>query len=220
MICPKCGHIYADNIPACDSCGSAPKAESPGAPSSGIPIAVLIGGGGLCLLAFGVMLIAAYAFMQSGAGEEDDSDDAPSVTFNVSAKYAGKWLTSYKKAVGEARKTSRPILADFTGSDWCGWCKKLKKEVFGKREFKRWARNNVVLLEVDFPKRKYQTQELKRQNRKLKSKYRSYVKGYPTILFLDADGEVLGKMGYIRGGPNPWIGEANAILRKRKRVEE
>ena len=121
------------------------------------------------------------------------------------------WMTDFKAACAESKKTKKPILADFTGSDWCGWCQKLKGEVFDKPEFKEWATKNVILLEVDFPKQKEQSDELKKQNKELGTKYQ--VNGYPTILFLDAKGKVLGKSGYLPGGPEAWLKDANKQLK-------
>ncbi len=65
-----------------------------------------------------------------------------------------KWLDSYEEAAKISKETNKPILANFTGSDWCRWCKVLDKEVFRTDEFKTWASENVVLLELDFPKKK------------------------------------------------------------------
>jgi len=121
-----------------------------------------------------------------------------------------KWYEEWDAAAKAAKKSKKPILADFTGSDWCGWCVKLKNEVFEKKEFVRWAKKNVVLLELDFPRRKSQPEELKEQNAKLRDKYG--VRGYPTILFLDASGKVLGRSGYLQGGPKKWIQSAEGIL--------
>ena len=128
----------------------------------------------------------------------------------MTAEAAGKgWLVSYKQALSKAKKEKKPILADFTGSDWCGWCIKLKKEVFTKPEFIKWAKENVILLEVDFPN-KPQPAALKAQNKALAQKYK--IRGYPTILFLDAKGGVIGKSGYKAGGPSAWIKSANDII--------
>jgi len=120
------------------------------------------------------------------------------------------WLTDWNKAATSAKKHKRLILTDFTGSDWCGWCIKLKKEVFNTAEFKAWAKDNVVLLELDFPRRTKQADELKAQNQKLMKKYG--IRGFPTILFLDADGNKKGKMGYMKGGPKAWIAAAQKII--------
>ncbi len=117
-----------------------------------------------------------------------------------------KWYTSYGEAIRVAKKTGKPILADFTGSDWCAWCKKLKAEVFSKTAFKEWAAKNVVLLELDFPQQKAQSETLKAQNLGLARKYQ--IQGYPTILFLKADGSLLGQSGYLPGGAAAWTKDA------------
>ncbi len=121
-----------------------------------------------------------------------------------------EWLTSVPKASAEAKKASRLILADFTGSDWCGWCMKLKAEVFDTPEFKDWAGKTVVLLELDFPKTKKQDEATKKQNQAMAQKYN--VRGFPTIHFLKADGTSVGTMGYQEGGPKAWIESAQKIL--------
>jgi thioredoxin-related protein len=92
----------------------------------------------------------------------------------------------------------------------------LHAEVFGTKEFQDWAKKNVVLLEVDFPHEKKQSDEVKKQNQQLKEKYKKEVDGFPTILFLDAKGEVLGKMGYQEGGPSKWTKDADKLVAKAK----
>ncbi len=124
---------------------------------------------------------------------------------------ADPWMTDFKAACAAAKKAKKPILADFTGSDWCSWCIKLKDEVFKTPEFKEWAAKHVILLELDYPKQKEQSDELKEQNEGLRTKYQ--IKGYPTILFLDAKGKVLGRSGYIKGGPEAWLKDANKQLK-------
>lgn len=121
-----------------------------------------------------------------------------------------KWHTNFAEAQAEAKRLNRPILIDFTGSDWCGWCIRLKDEVFSKPEFQAWARSNVVLLELDFPRRKQQPEALKKQNQELLQRYR--VRGFPTILFVDHTGREIGRTGYVRGGPEAWLKEARQVL--------
>ncbi|MBI5725933.1 MAG: thioredoxin family protein [Planctomycetes bacterium] len=127
---------------------------------------------------------------------------------------AVEWLTSYAKAVEAAKKDKKLILADFTGSDWCGWCKKLKAEVFDTDEFKTWAAKNVILLELDFPKKKQQDDATKKQNQELNDKYK--IEGFPTILFLKADGTKVGQTGYVKGGAKVWIENAQKIIEAAK----
>lgn len=128
---------------------------------------------------------------------------------------AAGWLTSFEQAKEQAKKSGKVILADFTGSDWCGWCMKLKAEVFDKPEFKAWAEKNVILLEVDFPRKKKQDAALKKQNAEMMKTYK--IEGFPTILFLDAEGKVLGQSGYMKGGPKAWTENADKIIAKGKK---
>lgn len=122
----------------------------------------------------------------------------------------GVWLTDAAKAKAEAAKSGKPILMDFTGSDWCGWCVKLKKEVFDTPEFTAWAKDKVVLLEVDFPRKKEQSAEAKKVNRELAETYK--IEGYPTIIIADAAGKELGRLGYQKGGPAPWTAAADKFI--------
>lgn len=120
------------------------------------------------------------------------------------------WGRDFDAALQESRRTGRPVLADFTGSDWCGWCQRLSAEVFQTSEFRDWADENVVLLELDFPRAGNQDPAEKRRNAELAERYG--VRGFPTIVFLDAEGEKLGELGYVRGGPGPWLERARAVL--------
>src|SRR5687768_52271 len=113
---------------------------------------------------------------------------------------AANWLTEVKAAQDQARKENKLILVNFTGSDWCGWCIRLKNEVFAKPEFDAFASQNLVLLEIDFPQRKQMPAAMKKANGALADKYK--VGGYPTVHVLDADGKSLGQLGYLPGGPN------------------
>jgi len=114
-----------------------------------------------------------------------------------------KWHTDLAKAQAEAKAEKKMVMLDFTGSDWCGWCIKLNKEVFAKPEFVEFAKKNLVLVEVDFPRKKEQSAEQKKANQALQSKYK--IQGYPTLIVLDADGNKVGELGYVAGGPKAWI---------------
>jgi thiol:disulfide interchange protein len=109
------------------------------------------------------------------------------------------WYEKLDDAVAASAKSGKPILADFTGSDWCHWCKLLKKEVFDTPEFAAWASQTVVLLEVDMPMEKAQAPELKKQNEALCAKFD--IQGFPTVLILDAKLKQVGQLGYMAGGP-------------------
>lgn len=90
-----------------------------------------------------------------------------------------EWHTSLMKADELSRKSKKPIFAFFTGSDWCGWCIKLQNDVFAKPEFIEWAKKNVILLELDFPRRKQLSPELTQQNNSMQQAFN--VTGYPVV---------------------------------------
>ena len=113
-----------------------------------------------------------------------------------------KWHESYDLAMQEAESKGRPVLALFTGSDWCHYCVKLKENVLDTATFKNWAVDRAVLLELDFPRNKDLPIALKSQNERLRNQYG--VEGYPTVIVLDPAGQVRGKLGYM-GNPQAWI---------------
>ncbi len=115
---------------------------------------------------------------------------------NIEAK---EWRTDFKNAASVANASGKYLLLDFSGSDWCGWCKRLDKEVFSQDAFKEFAEENLVCVLIDFPNAKKQPKELKQQNKDLARKYD--IKGYPTIIILSPDGKFIGKSGYLQGGP-------------------
>ena len=112
---------------------------------------------------------------------------------------ATNWETDFEKALSDAKTSGKYILLDFSGSDWCGWCIRLEKEVFSQDAFKDFAEENLVCVLVDFPRAKEQTEEIKQQNLDLARKHS--IRGYPTIIILSPDGKPVGKTGYQQGGP-------------------
>lgn len=121
------------------------------------------------------------------------------------------WTTSYEEGQQDAKAHNKLVLLDFTGSDWCGWCIMLEREVFSKPQFKEYASKNLVLVELDFPKRKPMPDAIKIQNVKLARRYQ--VQGFPTIIVLNGDGKMVGELGYMEGGPEVFI-EALEKMRK------
>ncbi len=113
------------------------------------------------------------------------------------------WQTDFKLALDKAKKEKKYVLADFTGSDWCGWCIKLHNEVFDKEPFKTDAPKQFVLLELDYPQQKQQADELKKQNAELSEKYK--IEGFPTVLLLDTEGQVIARTGYRDGGSEKYV---------------
>ncbi|WP_136480071.1 thioredoxin family protein [Cognatitamlana onchidii] len=129
------------------------------------------------------------------------------------------WHTDMEKALDIATKENKKMMLFFTGSDWCGWCKKLQKEVFMTSDFQAWS-DSVVLVEIDFPKRTPQDDKTRGQNQHLQSIFK--VRGYPTVYFVSpektTDGRTnlksLGRTGYVRGGAEKWLDVANNIVEK------
>jgi len=132
------------------------------------------------------------------------------VTLTTSAAFAAAgWGDNYEKALAQAKAEKKLVVLDFTGSDWCIWCKRLDKEVFSKDEFKAYAKDNLVLVEVDFPQGKPQAAPLKTQNEKLQSQFK--IEGYPTIIVLNSEGKKVGQLGYEEGGPEPFVAKLKAL---------
>ncbi|MGA2659465.1 MAG: thioredoxin family protein [Verrucomicrobiota bacterium] len=143
-----------------------------------------------------VALMACWALAQAGAAELD-------------------WMTDLGKAQAKAKEENRLVLMDFTGSDWCPWCIKLRKEVFSTPEFTEYAKKNLVPVEIDFPQRKQQPAELRKANRALQAKYE--IRGYPTVVVLNGQGKKVGELGYEAGGPKPFIAKLQELKAKEKR---
>ena len=121
-------------------------------------------------------LLACWAAWQVTAGEED-------------------WTTDLSKAQLKAKEEKKMVLMDFNGSDWCPPCKALRSTVLNSKTFLDFAKDNLVLVDVDFPRHKQQTEELKKANATLSDKYK--IEGFPTVIVLSKDGKELKKMvGY------------------------
>lgn len=140
------------------------------------------------------------------------------------------WYTDVFKADSIAKLQKKVVFGFFTGSDWCGWCHKLQREVFAKKDFKEWAKKNVVLLELDFPRRKELPNELKQQNMQLAQAFQ--VQGYPTVWLFNLEKDssnsnnvrlsALGSLGYPSGATQgkeeiKFLENANEILAKKKK---
>ena len=95
------------------------------------------------------------------------------------------WLVDLEEAHKQSEAQGKPIMANFTGSDWCGWCKKLTASVFSKPEFKEWAAENVILLELDFPRRTKIPDKYRKQNSNLQQAFK--VGGFPTVWIFEMD---------------------------------
>lgn len=136
------------------------------------------------------------------------------------------WYTDVNKAHEASTKSKKPVFAFFTGSDWCGWCIRLQKNVFEKPGFKEWAKKNVILLELDFPRKKELPQALVEQNNGLQQFFG--VQGFPTIWIFTMSKDkatnkfnisAMGQLGYPQSQPGKeeetFIASANEALKNR-----
>ncbi len=128
------------------------------------------------------------------------------------ARAEANWLTDVPKAQAQAKAENKMVMLDFTGSDWCGWCIKLHKEVFSQPEFVEYAKKNLVLVEVDFPRKKELSAAQKQANNALAAKYK--IEGYPTIIVLNKEGKKVGELGYQPGGPKAFIANLEKLKSK------
>jgi thioredoxin-related protein len=113
------------------------------------------------------------------------------------------WTEDASQAMATAAKEGKDLLIDFTGSDWCGWCVKLDKEVFSQETFTSEAPKHFVMLKLDFPRRRQMPAEIKKQNAEWRD--RIGIRGYPTIILADAKGKPYAKTGYRRGGAEAYV---------------
>ena len=155
----------------------------------------------------GIFAIAIALLSNSAmAGDETDQNEK---------KYA-PWVISYSEAVEQSKETGRPIMLFFSGSDWCNWCSRLTEEVFVSHEFARWSTDHVIKVEVDFPQGYELPAEIQIQNENLKARFGQHIQTYPTVLFINADGDLLGKTGYLSGGAPNWVQSAKQLFQLAK----
>lgn len=126
----------------------------------------------------------------------------PTVAAPAAAATEG-WGSNYQKATAQAKAEKKLLLLNFTGSDWCPFCIQLGKEVFSQPEFKKYAAQNLVLLDVDFPLTHLQPAALKTQNDMLQNRYG--IETFPTVVVLNPAGKKIGEIGYQPGGPKAFI---------------
>ena len=136
------------------------------------------------------------------------------VAFSLSASAFAKsgWVEDFEKGLAKAKAENKLALVDFTGSDWCIWCKRLDEEIFSKAKFKDYVKDKYVLVEVDFPQVKRLPEKKQKEHEALGEKYK--VQGFPTVLVLNPDGNEVGRLGYVEGGPEAFIAELEKKSKK------
>jgi thioredoxin-related protein len=108
-----------------------------------------------------------------------------------------EWQTDYEQALAAAKAANKCVLLNFTGSDWCGPCIQMHKTAFSKPAFLNYAKENLILVELDYPRRKSLPEKVTKQNERLSQQYNIDQSGYPTVVLLDPSGKILGQLeGY------------------------
>ncbi|NMA41910.1 MAG: thioredoxin family protein [Oligosphaeraceae bacterium] len=105
----------------------------------------------------------------------------------------GVWTTNYDAALKLAEQEQLPIILNFTGSDWCRYCKILMRDVFSQQEWQDWVADKFILVYLDFPRNpELINAELMAQNAKLREQFQ--VEAFPSLLVLEHDGNLLGQV--------------------------
>lgn len=128
---------------------------------------------------------------------------AVALILSTLAHATGPWLTDYDAAVAIAKKQNKPLLVEFTGSDWCHWCKVLDREVLSQRSFISKAKKDYVLVKIDFPQSNPLPAAQAQKNEALAKKFR--VRGFPTVLVLSPKGKEIQRTGYQEGGAKSYL---------------
>ena len=135
-------------------------------------------------IALSVVLLASLASVATAA------PPSPAVKKVIPAP----WLISFDRAMTDARKEDRLVLAYFSGSDWDAWCQKLDEDVLNTELFRDWAAKNVILLRIDFPREKPLPSSIASQNEQLKARYA--ISKTPSFVLLDPWGQAVARAGY------------------------
>ncbi|NDD28652.1 MAG: DUF255 domain-containing protein [Proteobacteria bacterium] len=152
---------------------------------------------------------AVFSLGQTTAAKAPSGAQTQGTSAGDSAAGEAVWLEDFNAASSQARSTGKRMLLDFTGSDWCGWCKKLDAEVFQTPEFKAYAARKLILVKIDFPRQIAQSDALKKQNAELQVRFN--IAGFPTLFILSPEGQTVGKTGYLPGGPQALIETIEAM---------
>ncbi len=139
------------------------------------------------------------------------------LTMSSSILAAEGWITDYTQGVEEAKKSNKNMMVLFTGSDWCIWCKRLHSEILVKDEFTNFAKDNLILVELDFPAKNKPSQEVQDQRKALAQKYE--IRGYPTLVLLTPEEKEFGRMGYMKEGAEAFVQHYKELAQKASSVK-
>lgn len=164
-----------------------------------------------------ILLLLIFVGCKADKGSQDlASEQAPAEETAEQAEggeagyESGTWITDFPQALEYAKELERPVLINFTGSDWCSWCIKLNKEVFTQEAFLNYAKANLVLVKIDFPSKIQLPPAVKKANDALAGEFD--VKGYPTIVLTDNTGKEIQRTGYQPGGAEKYVQHLQGLL--------
>lgn len=120
------------------------------------------------------------------------------------------WQTNVQQALEEAKQTGKPIFAFFTGKEWCSWCKKLDRQILSQQPFIEYAKENLILLELDFPRGR---KNLPKEQLVLARKFN--IKGYPTVILMDSETNLLGQTGFEYMTPEQYVEHIETFIQKK-----
>ncbi len=154
------------------------------------------------------------AFLFGALTLTSQAEDAAAEAVQIDGAKVGQWTMDFDAAKELASEKKLPLLLNFTGSDWCGWCKLMDKNVFAQKPWQEFASSNVLLVTLDFPKDKSIVPEkYVKRNEELKNQFS--VRGFPTYVILDTNGET--KIGQLGAGrektPDSFIAEFKSVVR-------
>ncbi len=162
------------------------------------------------LIVIMISVVAVLGCTQQEVEMNDEQQETTEQAGEASSYQPGTWITDYDQALLYARDLKRPVLVNFTGSDWCYWCQLLSGEVFEKEAFLKFAGDNFVLLKVDFPQKTKLPQGVQKANQSLAEKYG--IQGFPTIVLIDDKGEEITRTGYQEGGAEVYVKHLKELL--------
>ena len=154
-----------------------------------------------------------YAHLVSHPSQPPPNEERSATVSGGAQASQALWRMDLPGALSQARSENKLVLLDFTGSDWCPWCIKFDQDILSTSQFAGYANAKLILVKLDFPRSTPQSDDLKRANAELQSRFR--VDGFPTYVLLNANGNELGRqVGYLEGGPNAFISELEGFSKR------
>ena len=171
------------------------------------------------ILAYAALAACAVSPFFAFAEKTVPADESAAAPAAKKTSTPAGWTDDFEAAKKLAAETDRDLFVLFTGTDWCSWCMRLEKEVFSQKGFIEKLSEKFVPVFIDRPEDKTRLSErAAAQNEELLRRYR--IEGFPTVLLMDADGDVFAQTGYVKGGPENYLKQTDELLEKGKNSSE